>query len=74
MREEYESAYSEMRRFGGETIKDYTDENKPEAVKFAQISYANRCVEPNGWMPGERFTKFFNRIQSNLNSYWSIPF
>lgn len=45
-----------------------------EIVKAADYSYQANGYNFTGWVNDRRFIKFFNAMQGNRYSIWSIPF
>lgn len=71
---QYETAYRLCRRTAHENKVYWLKTTPPEIMKAADYSYQANGYNFTGWVNERRFTKFFNAMQGNRYSIWSIPF
>lgn len=73
-RQQYELAYGICRSYGEINEEQWTDTLPQEIIRAADYSYKANGYNFTGWVNNIRFIKFFNAMQSNRYSLWSIPF
>lgn len=71
---QYEHAYRVMRRESEALGTHRLDGIPNEIIKAADYSYQANGYNFTGWVNDRRFIKFFNAMQGNRYSIWSIPF